>query len=80
MLADVEALVGCVSGAVLIEQVRTDMLAAGLTGITLTEKPDYIDAMTDWEDPLYQKIVRALPEGTKPSDFITSLDIAAVKP
>jgi SAM-dependent methyltransferase len=80
VLADVEALVGCVAGAVLVEQVRRDVLAAGLAGLKLTEKPDYIDAMTDWEDPLYQKIVRALPAGTTPSDFITSLDIAAVKP
>jgi len=36
--------------------------------------------MTNWQDPLYRKIVESLPTGTTPSDFITSLDISAVKP
>ena len=46
----------------------------------LASKPQYIDAMTNWEDPLYKRIVAALPEGSRPSDFITSLDVTAVKP
>jgi arsenite methyltransferase len=75
----VEALVGCVSGASLIDHVREHIAAAGLTGITLTPKSGYIDAMTDWQDPLYQRIIAALPPGTKPGDYITSLDISARK-
>lgn len=77
---DLESLVGCVAGAVLIEEVRVMAAAAGLSGITLIAKPQYIDAMTRWEDPLYRKIVQSLPIGTKPSDYITSLDVAARKP
>lgn len=73
---DVEALVGCVAGAVLVEETRAQMQAAGLTDIVLTAKPEYIDAMTNWEDPLYRKIMEALPKGSKASDYITSLDIA----
>jgi len=76
---DVEALVGCVAGAVLVEETRAQAIAAGLTDIVLTPKPEYIDAMTNWEDPLYRKIVESLPAGSKPSDFITSLDISARK-
>lgn len=76
----VEALVGCVSGAVLVEETRASMAQAGLTDIALTSKPAYIEAMTRWEDPLYQKILAALPAGSKASDFITSLDIAARRP
>lgn len=76
---DLEALVGCVAGAVLIEETRRQMLAAGLSDIALTSKPEYIDAMTNWEDPLYRKIVQALPAGSKASDYITSLDIAGRK-
>lgn len=76
---DVEALVGCVAGAVLVDETRAQMEAAGLTDIVLTPKPEYIDAMTNWEDPLYRKIMEALPAGTKASDFITSLDIAGRK-
>ena len=75
--ADLEALVGCVAGAVLVEESRAQAAAAGLTHIQLRSKPEYIDAMTSWEDPLYRKIVSSLPAGSKPSDYITSLDITA---
>lgn len=78
--ADVEALVGCVAGAVLVDETRAQAEAAGLAGIALRSKPEYIDAMTNWEDPLYRKIVAALPAGSKPSDYITSLDVTAVRP
>ncbi|MEY3143716.1 MAG: Demethylrebeccamycin-D-glucose O-methyltransferase [Planctomycetota bacterium] len=77
--ADVEALVGCVAGAVLVEETRAQAEAAGLSDIVLYSKPEYIDAMTNWEDPLYRKIVAALPPGSKPSDYITSLDVTAVR-
>jgi hypothetical protein len=33
----------------------------------------------DWQDPLYQKIIKDLPAGAKPSDYITSLEITARK-
>ncbi len=75
--ADVEALVGCIAGAVLIEETRSQMQAAGLSDIVLTPKPEYVKAMTDWQDPLYRKIVESLPAGTAPADYITSLDISA---
>jgi arsenite methyltransferase len=75
----VEALVGCVSGASLVQDIRRDMAAAGLTDIVLTPKTGYIDAMTDWQDPLYREIIAALPRGAKAADYITSLDIAARK-
>jgi SAM-dependent methyltransferase len=78
--ADVEALVGCVAGAVLVEESRAQAQGAGLTAIALTPKSHYIDAMTNWNDPLYAKVANALPAGTKPSDFVTSLDITARKP
>jgi hypothetical protein len=76
----VEALVGCVAGASLVDQIRADIAAAGLTDVTLTKKPEYIDAMSQWQDPLYQRIVEELPAGAKASDYITSLDISASKP
>jgi len=76
---DVEALVGCIAGAVLVEETREQAIAAGLTDIVLSPKPQYIDAMTNWEDPLYRRVVESLPAGTKPADFITSLDVSARK-
>ena len=78
--ADVEALIGCVAGAVMAEETRGMAQAAGLSEITLTPKPEYVDALTNWEDPLYRRIVEALPAGSRPAEFITSLDVAAVKP
>jgi SAM-dependent methyltransferase len=77
--ADLEALVGCVAGAVLIDETRTMAEAAGLTDIRLVPKPEYVDSMTSWEDPLYRRIVAQLPEGAKASDYVTSLDVSARK-
>lgn len=79
VVADVEALVGCVAGAVLVEDTRTMAQQAGLCNVQLTSKPDYIQSMTNWEDPLYRKIVAHLPAGSQPSDYITSLEVTAIK-
>ncbi|MBI3820042.1 MAG: arsenite methyltransferase [Planctomycetes bacterium] len=77
--ASVEALVGCVAGAVLVEETRRQMREAGLADIVLKQKPEYIEAMAHWEDPLYREIIIKLPAGSRPADYITSLDIAARK-
>jgi hypothetical protein len=72
--------VGCVAGAMLVDEMRALAHHAGLRQLRLEAKSDYIDAMTDWQDPLYLKIVAALPEGARVSDFVTSLNVTAVKP
>jgi arsenite methyltransferase len=77
---DVEALIGCIAGAVMVEEMRLMMHDAGLIGIKLTPKPEYVESLTNFQDPLYAKIVQGLPRGSKASDYITSLDIAAGKP
>lgn len=76
----IEALVGCVAGAVLVSETRAMMQQAGLVDIKLVEKSDYIKSLSDWEDPLYRRIAESLPPGTSAADFLTSLDIAASKP
>lgn len=73
----VEALVGCVAGAILIQDIERITKEVGLIDVQLESKPGYIEAMTSWQDPLYQKILAVLPEGSKASDYITSLDISA---
>lgn len=75
----VEALVGCVAGAELITETERMMREAGLVNIALTPKPDYVAAMSNWKDPLYLKIIEHLPTGMTPADFITSLDIKALR-
>ena len=76
--AMVEALVGCVAGAVLVEETEAMVRDAGL--VELEEKGAYIDAMTDWNDPLYAKILDQLPKGARASDYLTSLGVSARKP
>lgn len=76
----VEALVGCVAGAALVSQTEDMARQAGLKDIILKPKPQYIEAMTSFEDPLYQKLITLLPAGTKASDYIVSLEVQAVKP
>lgn len=77
---DVEALIGCIAGAALVDETRAWARAAGLTDIVLTPKPQYAEAMADWQDPLFQRIVVRLPRGMKASDYITSLDVSARRP
>jgi ubiquinone/menaquinone biosynthesis C-methylase UbiE len=76
----VEALVGCVAGAVLVSETERMAQASGLVDVTTNGKSAYVDRMVDWQDPLYQKILGQLAAGTKPSDYITSLEITARKP
>jgi SAM-dependent methyltransferase len=80
VLKMVEALIGCVAGAVLISETGRMAKEGGLTEIVLKVKSDYIDAMVNFEDPLYKKIVEQLPAGAKTSDYITSLEVQATKP
>jgi SAM-dependent methyltransferase len=75
----VEALVGCVAGAVLVEQTRAMAKAAGLVKIALTPKAGYIENMVDWNDPLYRGIIQCLPRGVKLSSYVTSLNVEARK-
>jgi arsenite methyltransferase len=80
VLKMVESLVGCIAGAALASETERMAREAGLTDIALKSKPGYVEAMTDWADPLYQKIVAHLPDDAKPSDYITSLEVQARKP
>jgi arsenite methyltransferase len=75
----VEALVGCVAGAVLVDESGRMAHDAGLTNIQLNPKPGYVEALVDGQDPLYVKIMAQLPAGAKPGDYVTSLEITARK-
>ena len=77
--AMVEALIGCVAGAELVNATERSMRAAGLSNIELVPKPGYVAAMEHFSDPLYAKIAAALPAGTTVADYVTSLDIRALK-
>ncbi|MEK7470261.1 MAG: arsenite methyltransferase [Planctomycetota bacterium] len=76
----VEALVGCVAGAVPVEEYWSMIEAAGLADISLRPKPEYVKSLSDVQDPLYKEILKALPAGTSAADFITSIDVTAHRP
>jgi SAM-dependent methyltransferase len=80
VLKMVEALVGCVAGAVLVKDTESHARAAGLANVEVRVKPEYVVAMEHFEDPLYRKIVAALPAGAKPEDYIASVEVTARKP
>jgi len=72
-----EALVGCVAGAVLVDEIHSDATAAGLVDVVIELKPEYIGVMENIQDPLYQQILELLPPGHKLSDYIVSAGISA---
>jgi len=75
-----EAWAGCVAGAIPVEEMRTQMINAGLSNLELTPKAQYVEALTAANDPLYAKVTELLPDGQSAADVITSLDIQASKP
>ncbi len=80
VLALVEARIGCVAGAVLVSETGRMAREAGLVDVVLQPKAGYVEALTDWEDPLYKKLIELLPAGTKPADYIASVEVTARKP
>ena len=76
----VEALVGCVAGAVLVEETDRMIRDAGLVNVELVPKPEYVAAMESFQDPLYAEIAARLPAETEIADYVTSLDVRARKP
>ena len=77
ILKKVEALVGCIAGAVTVEETERMMRAAGLTDIGLVARSEYIDVMIDTHDPLFQEIAKELPADAKASHYVTSLSASA---
>jgi len=75
-----EALIGCVAGAVLIEETRRMADEAGLTDIRLEADPAAVDLLAQSNDPIYQQATALLPEGKVPSDYVVSVNLTAIKP
>ena len=75
----ISALVGCISGAVLLDETKKMIKATGLTELQIAVKKYNIDVMDNCNDSLYQTIRRYLPQGEKLSDYVVSMDITAYK-
>jgi arsenite methyltransferase len=77
--ADVEALVGCISGAIPINDTLKMMKDAGLTDIKASEKPYDFDVEDNCNDKFYRAIRDKLPAGKKLGDYVVSVDFTAYK-
>jgi SAM-dependent methyltransferase len=80
VVAMVEAWIGCIAGAVLVDETERMAREVGLEGIVLRKKPEYVRALQSFEDPLYQRIVEHLPAGAGAEAYLTSLGVEAHKP
>ncbi len=79
LLKSAAALVSCVAGAVLIDETIAMAKEAGLKDVEVTNKTYNIDVMVDCNDPIYKQVMEYLPEGTKISDYVVSVDVTAIK-
>ncbi|MHC4122537.1 MAG: arsenite methyltransferase [Planctomycetota bacterium] len=79
ILESAAALVSCIAGAALIDEIVKMAKKAGLCDIQIDEKSYSIDVLADCNDPLYRQVKESLAEGAKLSDYIISIDIKAFK-
>lgn len=77
---DAEALVGCVAGALLIDELRAIIAENGLVDAALVEKPGYVQAMEESKDHIAKRVKELLQPGETMADYIASMDISARKP
>ncbi len=75
----VSALIGCVSGAVLLDDTKKMINAAGLTDVHISVKKYNVDIMDNCNDSLYQSVRNNLPTGKMLSDYVVSVDFTAYK-
>lgn len=75
----VEALVGCISGAIRIDDTLKMMRDSGLSEIRTQEKRYDMDVEDNCNDKFYRTIRDKLPAGKKLSDYAVSVDFTAYK-
>ncbi|NLN92980.1 MAG: arsenite methyltransferase [Candidatus Hydrogenedens sp.] len=73
-------LIGCMAGAVFVEDTEKMVQAAGFVDIELSVQSDYIEKMTGLKASLYGEIRDHMPSGENLSDYIVSLSVSAKKP
>lgn len=76
---DVQALTGCISGAVTVEEYEKHITDVGLKVVELKKFKGAADLWNDMKDPVYRSIHEKLPEGETLSDYVVSMEIRAVK-
>ena len=75
----VAALIGCVAGAVELDDYRAVVESAGLAGVQLEQESAFVEAVSSGDDPLYAPILAKLPPETSIADYVTSVVVTAGK-
>lgn len=75
----VNALVGCLAGATLIEDTVSMVNDTGLVITSAKKESAFAEEMEKSRDPLHQKIMELVPKGTNLRDYATSLHLVATK-
>ncbi len=75
----VEALVGCIAGASLLDEIRAMAAEAGLIAVNVEVKSGNLAAMIDTNDALYHEMLAALPAGATADDYVVSANITATR-
>jgi len=74
-----EAYVGCLAGAVLVDEYKKLVESSGLKEVKITEKNVSGCVETDTQDPLGQAILEGLEEGESLEGYVVSLYVEGLK-
>ncbi|MBF0196460.1 MAG: arsenite methyltransferase [Planctomycetes bacterium] len=74
----VENWVGCVAGAIIIDDYRQMIEEAGLEVKELKPKPEYVETLVATGDAFYKQIQDGL-DGKLPQEYVTSIDVLALQ-
>lgn len=77
--SSMEAYVGCIAGAVLVDEYRELVAAAGLKDIKTTVKSDSACFDPDTKDPIGRAVLDSLEEGQSLQDYVVSVYVEARK-
>jgi SAM-dependent methyltransferase len=76
----VEAYIGCIAGAITMEEYRKVVEASGLEDVRVTVKGDSSCVAPDTKDPIARTILSALWEGETLDDYVASVAVEGRKP
>jgi len=78
--SSIEAMLGCVSGAIEVEKVVELVQNVGMVVTQADRDAAFVHKAETSDDPLYSNIMKQLPEGDRPGNYVTSLKLTATKP
>jgi SAM-dependent methyltransferase len=76
----IEAYIGCIAGAITMEEYRKAVEASGLEDVRVTVKGDSSCIAPDTKDPIARTILSALWEGETLDDYVASVAVEGRKP